>query len=65
MYKSDLNKSIATKYDNKIEVVGNESVLYYDIENDKKYIVISCESEIEIDGEGAGKSINSTMHEIK
>lgn len=64
-YKSDLNKKVQAKYDNKVEVIGNESIYYYDIVNDKKYIVISCESENEIDGEEAGKSIDSIMYEIK
>ena len=65
MYKSDLNKRVTAKYNNKIEVIGNESIFYYDIENNKKYVVISCESEIEIDGEKGGKSIDSVMYEIK
>ena len=64
-YKADLNKKIAAKYDNKIEVTGNESILYYDIANNKKYIVISCESETEINGKKEGKSIDSIMYEIK
>lgn len=64
-YKSDLNKRIATKYDNKIEIVENESMLYYDIENDKKYVVMTCESEIEVDGVKEGKSKNSILYEIK
>lgn len=65
IYKSDLNKRVEAKYDNEIEVIGNESIYYYDIANDKKYVVLSCESETEIDGEEAGKSIDSIMYEIK
>ena len=64
-YKSDLNKKVEAKYDNKVEVIGNESIYYYDIANNKKYVVISCESETELDGEKAGKAIDSIMYEIK
>ena len=64
-YKTDLNKKVQAKYDNKVEITGNESIYYYDIVNDKKYVVISCKSETELDGEKAGKSIESIMYEIK
>lgn len=64
-YKSDLNKKVEAKYDNKVEVIGNESIYYYDIANNKKYVVISCESETELDGEKAGKAIDTIMYEIK
>lgn len=63
-FKIDSNKKVVARYDNKIEVVGNEGTFYYDIENDKKYIVISCESETKIDGEKEGISIDSIMYEI-
>ena len=64
-YKANLNKKVTFKYDNTVEVIGNESIFYYDIENDKKYVVASCESEIKIDEQGSGKSIDSIMYEIK
>lgn len=64
-YKADLNKRVEAKYDNNIQVTGNECIYYYDIANDKKYVVISCESETEIDGEEVGKAIDSIMYEIK
>ena len=64
-YKANLNKKVTFKYDNTVEVIGNESIFYYDIENDKKYVVSSCESEIKIDEQGSGKSIDSIMYEIK
>ncbi len=64
-YKSNLNKNIATKYDNKAKIVGDESMLYYDIKNNKKYIIVSCESVVDLDGIAGAKSIDSMMYEIR
>lgn len=64
-YKSNLNKKVAIKYDNTVEIIENECILYYDIENDKKYVVVSCESEVKIDEEKTGKAIDSVMYEIE
>ena len=63
-YKLNLNASIATKYDNKINISENDNTFYYDIENDKKYVVISCNSEIKIDDTTAGKYDDAVMYEI-
>lgn len=63
-YKLDLNRSVAAKYDNNIEITGNEYLFYYDITNNKKYVVISCESETCFGNEQKGKSLDSVMYEI-
>lgn len=63
-YKLDLNKKIIKKYDNKIDIVENEHTFYYDIENNKKYVVINCESEIKFDSVSSGKTIDYAMYEI-
>ena len=59
-----LSYEIIKKYDNKIDIVENEHTFYYDIENNKKYVVINCESEIKFDSVSSGKTIDYAMYEI-
>ena len=40
-------------------------MLYYDIKNNKKYIIVSCESVVDLDGIAGAKSIDSMMYEIR
>lgn len=57
-------KNIEEKYNDKVSITDKDYTYYYDIENDKKYIIGSYETELQIDNNVA-TAIDNYKYEIK
>lgn len=58
--------AVSEKYDNKIEHQNQKRIYYYDINTNKKYILIDCKNELILDGKQDNPciSVDRVMYEI-